>query len=64
MSEKLKPCPFCGGKPYFDRYEIFCDCGAKIEIETYVSGDKSVGDLPTYKEARENMIKAWNKRVE
>ena len=60
---ELKPCPFCGDKAHLDRHDIFCDCGVKIEIPMYVCGNKSVGGFPTYKEARQEMIEAWNRRV-
>ena len=61
---ELKPCPFCGGEAILDRHDIFCfDCGVKIEIPMYVSGKESVDGFPTYEEARQEMIEAWNRRV-
>ena len=55
MTDKLKPCPFCGGEAeitYCDEgccgakpYEVYCDCGAHIS-------------------AYEKSIKAWNTRVQ
>ena len=64
MADKeLKPCPFCGSEAHLDRHDIFCDCGAKIDIPTYVGGKVSVGGLPTYEEARKEMIEAWNDRT-
>lgn len=56
---KLKPCPFCGAIPVLDRSEIFCDCGAKMEIPLYGTND----GYSTYGEAKEEMIEAWNTRV-
>ena len=60
---ELKPCPFCGEKPILDRHDIFCDCGVKMQIPMYVLGKESVGDFPTYEEARQEMIEAWNRRT-
>ena len=56
MSEKLKPCPFCGGTPGIKqhaktgRYYIKCYgiCGC-MQLSHYVKSD---------------VIKIWNKRVE
>ena len=57
MSEKLKPCPFCGQKPYIE------DCLNYItnKIESYyvVCNCQSVVDFDTKKRA----IEAWNTRV-
>lgn len=61
---ELKPCPFCGGEAILDRHDIFCDCGAKIDIPLYVTGNKKVSNFPTYEEARQEMIEAWNRRAE
>lgn len=53
--EKLKPCPFCGGKAYANETDwkgwwhgwVICEkCGAKIEKQT-----------------KDEAIEAWNKRV-
>ena len=59
---ELLPCPFCGGRPHLDRHDIFCDCGAQIEIPLFVFGEESVDDFPTYEEARQKMIDLWNTR--
>lgn len=59
MKEKLKPCPFCGGKSWVlkipnesnKKYVVVCkddDCGAS---------------LGNYSETREEAINAWNKRA-
>jgi hypothetical protein len=61
---EIKACPFCGEQAHLDRHDIFCDCGAKITIPLYVEGKESVGGLPTYEEARKEMIEAWNSRAD
>ena len=63
-NEIIKACPFCGEDAYLDRHDIFCDCGAKIEIPVYVEAKESIGGLPTYNEAKQEMIDAWNSRVD
>ena len=54
MSEKLKPCPFCGGEGVvygfsdYDYRRVICkDCGGSTE----------------YSDTREKAIEAWNRRV-
>jgi len=59
MMQKLKLCPFCGGKPYSARwtdgienlmvgvFQVRCDCG--------VSGAERYGN-------EEEAITAWNRR--
>lgn len=55
MSEKLKPCPFCGGEAHLsnwtDQAYVWCECGVKTEVYLH-SGcvDKA--------------IEAWNRRAE
>ena len=58
MTEPLKPCPFCGGQPYF--YEIYSAgrkvwkvmCGKRVDCCAILN------EWNTQKEAAE----AWNKR--
>ena len=65
MKDKLKPCPFCGGKAklakqtvsmwflQFDSYYVVCDnCGARSRIAVEVAEEK------------DKAIEAWNMRVE
>lgn len=55
MSEELKPCPFCGGKPHLDdedtcgikSYYVMCDCG--IQTNPFLQ--------------KERAIECWNRRV-
>jgi Lar family restriction alleviation protein len=63
-NRELKPCPFCGDEAHLDRHDIFCDCGAKIEIPQYVGGKVSIAGFPTYEEAVQQMIDAWNRRAD
>lgn len=64
--DELKSCPFCGQPPHMDKHEIFCDCGAKIEFPLYQWGvsDKAREGFPTYEQAKECAIEAWNSRAE
>jgi Lar family restriction alleviation protein len=53
MSEELKPCPFCGGKPRIDPTfgDVICDgCGLIMEGK---EGD-----------SKADVLIAWNRRVE
>lgn len=54
MSDKLKPCPFCGGKAeffedeFFCRYSVICtECGAKTTVYC----------------VKQDAIDAWNWRI-
>ena len=74
MSEKLKPCPFCGTnvciekKPLWSgtrgyqncyEYVIRCDnCGCRVRLEQNDTINR------TDKEAEQNAVKAWNKRAQ
>jgi len=64
MSEKLKPCPFCGSSagisPIYDEngnykncYTIFCGCGASVDSDVYLDRD----------EAKAEAKKKWNRRA-
>ena len=62
MTEKLKPCPFCGSnvKIDMDDFYMFCcdNCGAGV-VFAKVFEDGTAGDCD-----REESIAAWNTRVE
>lgn len=61
---ELKHCPLCGGKAMLNSEEIFCsDCNLTLPIQLCVISSTSTCKLLTYKEARENMIRMWNRRV-
>ena len=66
MSEKLKPCPFCGYPPHMDKHEIFCDCGVKLEfpLQEWGCSDKNPEGFPTYEQAKEVAVERWNNREE
>ena len=56
--EKLKPCPFCGGKPHLESdgtyYRFYHTCkGTDKQIDIFSSGYIS----------KEKAIKAWNRRA-
>ncbi len=58
MTDKLLPCPFCGGKAYTsenDGYAILCD-GKKCHIEM------GYHDEGNFYETEEEAITAWNNR--
>lgn len=57
MSEELKPCPFCGGKPEVrnlvdsgSAIHVACRCGAQLFGRRYHFGSES------------EAVAAWNKR--
>ena len=60
MSDKLKPCPFCGGEAYYWRgnlsglYMVGCNNGS---CRGYVMDD-------TKRISLENAVEAWNTRAE
>ena len=57
---KLKPCLICGDTPRLGIHDIFCHCGAKISIHSYVDEKEPVNGIPTYEEAVQEMIDRWN----
>lgn len=54
MSNKLKPCPFCGGEAIID------GCDDTLWIVICKECNASIG----YKETKEEAIEAWNRRIE
>lgn len=54
MSDKLKPCPFCGGKAIID------GCDDTLWITICKKCNASIG----YKETKQDAIDAWNRRIE
>ena len=74
--EKLKPCPFCGGKAEIKRinyghngmgkftetYQAFCrECGIKFIKESEFAMKE--GQILIYKNGYEDCVKAWNTRT-
>ena len=53
MSDKLKPCPFCGGEPYIKQYKDFYLYKVICE-NCYI-------ETGGWREKR-NAVKAWNRR--
>ena len=54
MSDKLKPCPFCGGRAIID------GCDETLWIVICKECNASIG----YKETKQDAIDAWNWRIE
>ena len=54
MSDKLKPCPFCGGHAIID------GCDDTLWIVICKECNASIG----YKETEQEAIEAWNSRVQ
>ena len=57
MTEKLKPCPFCGGRAVEDHWEGFMD-ESFYKIKCF----KCEGQTKEYRKY-EQAIEAWNRRV-
>ncbi len=58
MSNKLKPCPFCGGKPNLYKGEN----GGFFHL-CMIDGDAMVKIESRYFRSEEEAIKVWNRRV-
>lgn len=76
--EKLKPCPFCGGKAIFNVIEndsthhsvgflceIVCeDCGMTLPVKCNVDFSlKEDGEINILNDGRPEAIEAWNRRT-
>lgn len=61
MTTDLKPCPFCGNKPYFnyERAIVFCE-NQKCEIRMSREG----WDYASKRGCRDAVVRAWNKRTQ
>lgn len=64
MTDKLKPCPFCGENAYLSNcyngtnywWQITCTlCGASVSSQTTF--------FPCDEKGRDEAIKKWNRRV-
>lgn len=57
MSDKLKPCPFCGGEAHIDTstslrdYVVYCE-----GCDTYFA-------LDAYSATEHDLVAAWNRRL-
>lgn len=63
MSEALKPCPFCGGKPTEPRYY---NMDSYWYLGCYTPGHPVIEfkDGASYSEGPDGVIKSWNRRAE
>ena len=60
MSERLKPCPFCGGKAKLRAFALHF--GAEMPYAFYVGCDDCEASSNHY-DYRKEAIEAWNRRV-
>ena len=75
---RFKPCPFCGGKPYFDlrcstrqaavrgwEFEIVCvKCRIRLPRRYKVECKMGAnGNIDTLEDERQDAIDAWNRRA-
>ena len=76
MSEKLKPCPFCGGKPYIKVVSLghtssAYEMGAEVGCETcgfHMRADSSFKidvymNVSMCNDGISYMVERWNRRV-
>ena len=65
MQDKLKLCPFCGGKAMYFYRESKDSHGWSYEVDHGVSCNSidCYANMGTY-ETKEEAISAWNRRVE
>ena len=74
MMAKLKPCPFCGGKPYLETHHrafinaqttkvAFVRCRS-CEARTQRFELRDFGCTSNSAKANEKAIEAWNRRAE
>lgn len=63
--DSLKPCPFCGGEAEIMQTKITCinpECGANMLMPLWVHKTERICGMPSYEEAKERTIQAWNTR--
>ena len=75
MSEELKPCPMCGGKPVFRNESLDERCGygyvitvacpdCRLQLATGNKSDKAGWNNEPADQQRDRAIAAWNRRAE
>lgn len=62
MTEQLKPCPFCGGKPYF--YQIYSRGKGSKQVWKVMCEHVDCCAILNEWDTQEEAVNAWNKRTE
>lgn len=60
MIDKLKPCPFCGGKPFIDKDKCFD--GTFVYQISCVNRECDVSIKTKWRATKKEAIEAWNRR--
>lgn len=65
---EMKPCPFCGGKPYTEYTRIDYNglqCGYEVILGCITDGIRMKGtSMDSMDSAYKRAVKRWNRRVE
>lgn len=72
MNEQLKPCPFCGGKAYFEKFHVSYEKYTGMAIRATCSKCKTVSPYGRNSKLHGNFkvddankaIEAWNRRID
>lgn len=64
MTDKLLPCPFCGGEAYIAEMDVrFISCGQK-EYETVIKCEDCGASIESEVYRKDRIAEAWNTRTE
>lgn len=65
MTDKLKPCPFCGGEAYIDEHSFYNDKTKGFTDHSYgVLCSKCFAQSSQSYETKKEAKQMWNRRVE